>query len=150
MIGGFTSIAHGRLRFAESIDLTIAQTIENCTALTEALLSLDAKRCLSHDHRPPLERRHAPTRMFDREYGLETAAGGVDLRLPRQTPGCPPYLELSAASTRCALGYDLQITVASLDHLTQMREASGMIDAWRTQGVERQVQLREAFSVRDV
>lgn len=51
--------------------------------------------------------------MLDREYVLDTTAGGVDLRLPRYVLGCPPYPVLRAASTSRPLGDDLKIRVAS-------------------------------------
>jgi len=148
VIGGFAAIAHGRALFTKDIDLTFAPTIENCTALTEALLSLDAHRCLSPHDRKLLDPRRAPTRMLDREYVLDTAAGGLDLRLPRFVPGCPPYPEIRAASAYRQLGGNLQIKVASLDHLIQMRHAFRLIDDWRSQGAGRRPQDREALPSR--
>jgi hypothetical protein len=42
VIGGFVMSAQARVVSIEIVDLTIARTIENCTAFTEVLLSLDA------------------------------------------------------------------------------------------------------------
>ncbi len=121
VIGGFAAIAHGSPRPTDDIDLTIARTIHNCTALTEVLLSLDAQRCLSFEERTPLDHRRGPTRILDGEFVFDTAAGGVDLRLPRRVPGCPPYPELLAASILRSLDGGIEARVASLDHLTQMK-----------------------------
>ena len=121
VIGGFASVAHRQADRTEHIELTIEETIENCTTLAEALLSLNAQSCLGPRDRKPLDSSRAATRIFEREYVLDTAAGGVDLRLPRSVLGCPPYPELCAESVHRPLGGGLVIRVACLDHLAQMR-----------------------------
>jgi len=131
VIGGFAMGAYDQLCPTADIDLAIARTIENCTALTEVLCGLDAyKTRISPNARRPLERRRGPTRILDARHVFDTLAGGIDLHLPRYVLGCPPYPELRAASTDRPLGDGLKATVASLDHLTQMRDPFKLIDAW--------------------
>jgi hypothetical protein len=99
----------------QSIDLTIARTIENCTAMTKVLVNLDARRLFSFRDRKPVE-RNAPMRILDGVFLFDTRVGGLNLRLPGRVFRCPAYPELRADSICRSLDDRVEARAASLDH----------------------------------
>ena len=122
VIGGFASSAHGATQSVETIELTIDRTIDNSIGCTEVLVNLDAWRVLSFRDRKPVD-RDAPMRILDGEFRFDTAAGGINLRLPRRVFGCPDYPELRTGSIHRSSDGGVKARVASLDHLEEMRYA---------------------------
>jgi hypothetical protein len=122
VIGGFASSAHSATQSVETIELTIDRTIDNCIGCTEVLVNVDAWRVLSFRDRKPVD-RDAPMRILDGEFRFDTAAGGINLRLPRRVFGCPDYPELRASSICLRLADGAEARTASLDHLREIEHA---------------------------
>lgn len=119
LIGGLAVQTHGHVRTTNDADLIPAPQPANLHRLATALRALDAKVLNAGQDDVEIDVKMLPMATI---WQFATRDGGVDV-LP-EVPGGRPYEELSARALRVKLG-DLEIAVADLDDLIQMKLARG-------------------------
>jgi hypothetical protein len=120
VVGGVAGGAYGSAYPTYDLDIAYARDRPNLERLAAVLAGLDAKLHGAPPDGPFL--LDAKTLEAGAHFTFSTPFGSLDI-LDRPD-GAPPYPELKARSTRHEIrGHP--VSVASLDHLIAMKEASG-------------------------
>lgn len=119
LIGGLAVQTHGHVRTTNDADLIPAPAPANLERLASALNALDA-RVLNPGHEDtPISAQTLPQATI---WQFTTREGGIDVM--HEVSGGRPYEDLSRHALRIRLG-DIEVPVASLDDLIQMKLARG-------------------------
>lgn len=119
LIGGLAVQTHGHVRMTNDADLIPAPDPANLERLAAALNALDARVLNPGHENTPITGRTLPRATI---WQLTTREGGVDVM--HEVPGGSAYEELSRHALRIKLD-DVEVPVASLDDLIQMKLARG-------------------------
>lgn len=122
VIGGLAAIAHGHTRNTRDVDLMAASDAANLGRLAAAFRELGARLSGVDAHLLEIDIYDPTTLANGANFTLETDAGGLDYF--SDVPGAVPYPELRARALVVDLE-GLRITVAGLDDLIRMKQASG-------------------------
>jgi hypothetical protein len=120
LIGGLAAIVHGSSYSTFDLDVAYARDPPNVERLAEALGELRATL-----RRAPAElpfRLDAETLGAGLNFTFTTERGNVDVF--GEPAGAPTYAELKRRSSTERIG-DVDIRVASIDHLIAMKETAG-------------------------
>jgi hypothetical protein len=120
IIGGLAGILYGSDYPTSDVDIAYARERENLERLGEVLQSLDASLRGAPKNLP--FRPDADTLAAGLNFTFDTAFGSVDIL--GDPAGAPPYAELRQASKAVPLR-EIEVRIASLDHLIAMKEAAG-------------------------
>lgn len=120
VIGGVAGGAHGSSYPTYDLDVAYARDRPNLERLAQALRGLGARLRGAPAEVPFI--LDAKTLEAGSHFTFETSFGSLDIL--SDPDGAPPYPELKARAVRATVR-GREVTVASLDHLIAMKEASG-------------------------
>jgi hypothetical protein len=120
VIGGVAGGSYGSTFGTFDVDVAYARDSENLARLATVLVSLGATLRGAPPDLPFVP--DAKTLANGANFTFTTRLGSLDILA--DPAGAPPYRDLKAAGTKITVS-DLEIIVASLDHLIAMKEAAG-------------------------
>jgi nucleotidyltransferase AbiEii toxin of type IV toxin-antitoxin system len=120
VIGGVAVVLQAQPRFTKDLDVCYATDEENLSRFADVLTSLHA-RLRGIDEDLPFV-ADARTLRQTQILTLTTDAGELDLLV--DPSGAPPYSELRAGADVLDVG-GVDVRVASIDHLTAMKQSAG-------------------------
>jgi Nucleotidyltransferase of unknown function (DUF6036) len=118
IVGGLAVQTHGHVRTTVDIDVYPKPDPSNLTRLADALNALDAQVLNPGSEGMRIDAKTLPRATL---WQFTTRHGAIDVL--HGAPGAPPYDELRARALEIRLG-DLEIAVAGLDDLINMKRAS--------------------------
>jgi hypothetical protein len=121
LIGGLAGIARGSSYASYDVDVAYARDRENLERLADALRDLGATLGGAPSDLP--FQLDAKTLEAGQHFTFPTPFGSLDILT--DPDGAPKYAELKRAAGEPLEVEGLALTVASLDHLIAMKEASG-------------------------
>lgn len=120
VIGGYAAIAHGSARHTNDLDVSYSPDPANLERLGRALVGLEARLRGVAEEVPFVPDARALHQV--QLLTLDTREGPLDLLAA--PGGGPGWAQLRAGAVRTELG-DIEILVASIDHLLAMKRAAG-------------------------
>jgi hypothetical protein len=122
LIGGVAGGSHGSAYGTYDVDVAYARDEENLARLAEVLQALGATLRGAPAGLP--FQLDAKTLANGANFTFDTRLGALDILA--EPAGAPPYEVLKARGTQITVG-GRTVTVASLDHLIAMKEATGRV-----------------------
>lgn len=119
LIGGLAVQTHGHVRTTNDADLIPAPRPDNLARLADALRSLDARVLNPGEEGIEIDAKMLPKATI---WQFASRDGGIDVM--HEVPGGRSFEELSKRALHVKLG-DVDVPVASLDDLIQMKLARG-------------------------